>query len=274
MGRAQKKGLQQPTQCTDTDASSAVTLCCAGTAPGWGWSERQLVFKSASSAYQHVPNRVYIGCHNKSSVLQSISSSKQNTADEGVAVCLNEHQVTTGDHSCSFDVEQCSANSEFSNERPINITDEISPTTSSHVDSEQVIRQEWTNLQCSKICTGLQPLPLPPTYHSQYRYCSGRQFEAPQASNSKGKWREDSWNYTDMERGPFYWSHYVSKTFCQHSIPETFQRPGNQELVLSHSIMFYQSSHTHKSLHYTYTELSAFERPELYIKPFIVLAPE
>ena len=274
MGRAQKKGVQQPTQCTDTNASSAVTLCCAGTALGWGWSERQLVFKSASSAYQvHVPNRVYIGCHNESPTLHSLSGSKQNTADEGVAVCPNEHQVITGDHSCSVDVEQCSANSEFSNERPINITDEISPTTSSHVDSEQVIRQEWTNFHCSKICTGLQPLPLPPTYHSQYRYQSSRQFEAPQASKSKGKWSEELWNYADMERGPFYRSHHVSKTFCQHSIQETFQRPGNQELVLCHSIMFYQSSHTHKSLHYTHTELSVFERPELYIKPFIVLAP-
>jgi hypothetical protein len=215
---------------------------------------------------------------------------KQITTDEGVAVYTDEHQIITGDHSYSVKEEHYSANSE----RPINITDEISSATSPHANSEQVIRQEVTHPQFSKVCTGLQPLPLPPTYHSihssQPLSTKNDHLQLPMLNNlpdfecsdqtlkqvsqvliSESERSEEPCYYADMQRGPLY----MSKTFYQHSIQETFQRPvGNQELVLSHSITFYQSSHTHKSLHYMHTERSALERTELYIKPFIVLAPE
>ena len=262
----------------------------------WGWSEQQLVLKSASSASQldafPVSSPVNISCHNESlSRPLSHSSTKQITTDEGVAVYTDEHQIITGDHSCVKEGHR-SANSE----RPINITDGISSATSPHANSEQVIRQEVTDPQCGRICTGLQHLPLPPTYHSSHKSQSHsvnhdlvqlilqdpkyrcQQFEVPQVpqpSVSEGELNEESCCYVDMERGPFYKRrHYVSKTICEHSIQETLQRPGNQELVLSYSIMFYQSSHRYKSPQYIHTQLSALERPELYIKPFIVLEPE
>ena len=212
-------------------------------------------------------------------------------------MCTNEHQVTTGDHSCSVENEQCSANSELSGERPINITDEIPLVASPHANSEQIIGQEVTHPRFGKICTGLQPLPLPPTYHSihssQPLSAKNDHLQLPMLHNynlpdfecsdhtlkqvsqvliSESERSEEPCYYADMQRGPLY---YMSKTFYQHSIQETFQRPaGNQELVSSHSITFYQSSHTHKSLHCTHTERSALERTELYIKPFIVRAPE
>ena len=186
-------------------------------------------------------------------------------------MCSNERQFITGDHLCSVENEQCSTNCEFSNERPINITDEISLVASPHANSEQVIRQEVTHPQFSKICTGLQPLPLPPTYHSihnsrphsaksyhfqqpmlnnlpdvEYSDHNVKQLEVTQVLISESERSEEPCYYADMQRGPLYYkSHYMSKTFCQHSIQETFQRPGNQELVSSHSITFYQSSHTH-----------------------------
>ena len=272
--------------------------CCAGTLLRWGWSEQQLVLKPASSTSQLdaflVSSPVNMDCHNGSpSRPPSHSLTKQITTDEGVAVYTDEHQIITGDHSYSVKEEHYSANSE----RPINITDEISSTTSPHANSEQVIRQEVTNPQCSRICTGLQRLPLPLTYHSSHKSQSHpvnhdlvqllilqdpkyrcQQLEVPQVpqpSISDGELNEESCCYADMERGPFYKrAHYVSKTICEHSIQETLQRPGNQELVLSHSITFYQSSHRYKSPQYTHTQLSALERPELYIKPFIVLEPE
>ena len=212
-------------------------------------------------------------------------------------------QVITGDHSCSVENEQCSANCKFSDERPINITDEIPLVASPHANSEQAIRQEVTHPQYwysnSKICTGLQPLPLPPTYHSihssqSHCHCGNNDhFQLPMLSNlpdfeysdhhlevrqaliREGKRSEDSCYYPDLQRGPFYYkSHYVSQTFCRYCIQETFQRLGNHELVLSNSITFCPSFHRHKSTHYTHTQLSAFEKPELYIKPFIILAPD
>ena len=65
----------------------------------------------------------------------------------------------------------------------------------------------------------------------------------------------------------------MSKTFCECSVQETFQQ-GKHELVVSHSITSYQSFKRHKSQHYIQMQHSALERLELYIKPFIVLAPE
>ena len=211
----------------------------------------------------------------------------------------NECQAITGDHSCSVEVEQCSANGDFSDERPINITDEIPLVASPHANSEQVIRQEVTHPQFSKICTGLQPLPLPPTYHSIHNSqslchcgnnnnfqlpmlsnipdfeCRDHQLEVRQALIREGKRCEDSCYYPDLQRGPFYYkSHYVSQTFCGYCIQETFQRLRNHELVLSNSSTFCQSFHRHKSTHYMHTQLSALEKPELYIKPFIILAPD
>ena len=259
-------------------------IFCAGTMPRSRWSEQQLVLKSASQVDLHVhafpaPSPVN-GRHNPL-LSRPLPRSKPITADEGVAVDTDQHQIMTGDHPCGVEVEHCSVDSE------------ISPVASPHANSEQVIRQEMTTPQCSKLCTGLQSLPLPPTYLSvynshpvnhglvqlpilqdfEYRDYSGRQLEVPQALKSEAKLSEESCYNVDMQRGPLYYkSHYVSKTFC--SIQETFHRPGNQELVLSHSITFYQSSHRYKSTHYTHTEYSALQRPELYIKPFIALVPE
>ena len=140
--------------------------------PRWGRSAQQLLLlKSASSTSTKVhaffkPGNLSIDCHNKklSEPLPHslmINGSKQITADEGVAVHTTEHSIITGYHSYGYEEEQCSANSEFSIERPI--TDEISPAPSLHTNSEQVIRQEVTNARYSKLCTGLEPLPHPPT---------------------------------------------------------------------------------------------------------------
>ena len=273
--------------------------------PRWGRSTQQLlVLKSASSTSTKVhtffkPGNLSIDCHNKklSEPLPHslmVNGSKQITVYEGVAVHTTEHSIITGGHSYGFEEEQCSANSEFSNERPI--TDEISPAPSLHTNSEQVIRQEVTNARCSKLCTGLEPLPHPPTYlsimssqsHSVNHdltqppmvkslpdsKCSdhgGTQLELSLASKSEGKRTKESLYYTDMERGPFYYTiHYVSMVFS--GTQETFHRPGNQELVQSCP---YKCSHKYNnSTQYTHTELSALERPELYIKPFTVLVPD
>ena len=234
------------------------------------------------------------GCRNEKltrPLSHSLSGSKEITTDESVAVYTNEHQVIT---KYSGEVEHCSANSEISSEKPINITDGLSPVASEspHTNSEQVVGQEMTNPRCNEM---LQPLPLPPTYHahsiqnSQYHLqlpmlnntpdfvcCnSDHHLEVPQMLINENKSGIELF-YADMERGPLYYnSHYGCKTLCEHSIQETFHRPGYQELVFSHSITFCQSSqHGYKSTHYTFTELSALERPELYIKPFIALAPE
>ena len=270
--------------------------------PRWGRSTQQLLLlKSASSTSTKVhaffePGNLSIDCHNKklSEPLPHslmINGSKQITADEGVAVHTTEHNIITGGHSYGLEEEQCSANSEFSNERPI--TDEISPAPSLHTNSEQVIRQEVTNAQCSKLCTGLEPLPLPPTNlsimssqsHSVNHdltqplmlpdsKCSdhgGTRLQLSHASKSEGRRTNESLYYTDMERGPFYYtSHYVSMVFS--GTQETFHRPGNQELVQSSP---YKYSHRYNnSTQYTHTEPSALERPELYIKPFTVLVPD
>ena len=185
---------------------------------------------------------------------------------------------------------------EFSSERPISIINGISPATSQHGNSELVIRQEVGHPRCSKICTGLQPL-LPPTYHSIQSHfaendvvkllilnhlrdfecsdCSGKQLKTSHVTISESRSREESWYSVDIQRGPFYYrSHYMSKTFCECSVQETFQRQGKHELVVSHSITSYQSFKRHKSQHYIQMQHSALERLELYIKPFIVLAPE
>ena len=267
---------------------------CAGTISRCGWSEQQLLLKSSASQVDlHVhafPAPSPVNDRHNGLLSSPLPRSKPITADEGVAVNIDQHQTMT---VCSVEVEHCSsADSEFSNERPLNITDEISPVASPHTNSEQVIRQEMTTPQCSKLCTGLQSLPLPPTYLSvynshpvnhclvhlptlQYRNYSGRQLEVPQALTNEVKSSEESCYNVDMQRGPLYYkSHYASKTFCTCSIQETYLRPGNQELVLSHSITFYQSSHRYKSTHYTHTEYSALQGPELYIKPFIALVPE
>ena len=271
------------------------------TVPRWRRNEQQLLLlKSASSTSTKVyqPGDLNIGCHNESvsePLLHSLNGSKKITADEGVAVYTTEHIVVSGNFSCSVEDEQSSANDEFSNERPINI---ISP----HTNSEQVIRQEVTTPQCSNIiCSGLQPLPLPPTYlsikslrsHSinhdpsklpmlkglQYpecSHCSGKQLDIPQTLKSEGTWTKKSWCYADMERGPLYYAnHYVSKAFSGFGIEETVHRPGNQELVLSCPFTLSKCSHRHNhSTQYTRTERSALDRPELYIKPFTVLVPD
>ena len=104
-------------------------------------------------------------------------------------------------------------------------------------------------------------------------YCnSDHHLEVSQMLVNEGNSAAIELFYADMERGPLYFNE--CKTSCEHSIQETFHRPGRQELVLNHSITFCSCSHRYKGTHYTLTELSALERPELYIKPFIALAPE
>ena len=324
MGRTQgkRKGTQHPTQCTDTDTSrmvilslrilklirafgahNAITYCftysCAGTLPRWEWSNEQLLHKSLLSTSDSVPvpERDRSISYRNGKLNGPLS---QITADEGLATYTTEHHIITGaDRSRSAEAEHWSrsANSEFSDERPINITDETSHVASPPTNSEHIIRQEWTNPQylnrLNKICTGLQPLPPPPYcsslhahstkhYHLQLSMlnnipdskCSEHSGEQPanevlQPPIDEGKRSKQTWYYADMERGPLYYkSHCACNTFCDHSIQETFQQPGEQEPVLSHSN---RSSYCNR---YTLTQLNTIERPGLYIKPFIGLAPE
>ena len=165
---------------------------------------------------------------------------------------------------------------------------------SPHINPEQqVIQQEQSESQCSKICTGLQHLVVPQTstYHiipSMQAHSASNDilptpkfnilpdpecidhvpFEALQASECEGEWKEhvQSWNTTDMTWGPF----------CNYgfSIQETFYQPDKQELVLSCPITQICSHNTTKNTHYKHTNPNAFERAELYIKPFTSLVPE
>ena len=80
-----------------------------------------------------------------------------------------EHHIVTG--NCSYSItsvqselpSNCSL--EFSDERPINVTDELTPPTiatctSSHVCLKQKSGEVCAGYQCSHMCTGRQSLPL------------------------------------------------------------------------------------------------------------------
>ena len=227
------------------------------------------------------------------------NTSKQVTTD-GVPVDNDEHQII-----CGGDIEHFSASShDSSDKKPISTTDGVysSQTTSTasvHTNSEQVIQQEWSNPCCSRICTGLQHLPLPATYqprnnsllffvdhnvsmlkllplsisdteYEQHR-CNDDQ-QVIQLPKGAEKPPEELWQCASMERGPLYYTKI--HIFQRCGIQETQQWSGNQQPVFNNSTKFWQCSNTSKNTYNTHTERCALERPELYTKPFIALMPE
>ena len=197
------------------------------------------------------------------------------------------------------DIVQCSASSD-SEKVAVNTTNVVSSTASpgSDSNSEQVIKQERSNPQCSKLCTGLQhvsqlstnnlihnlqahsgnndlSLNSLPNLECSDQVHSSTHLKAPQGSEcEEGTWREQSWHHGDMIQGLFSCtSNDVFRAFCEFSIQETCYQPEKQRLVPNCPITqigFHKCEHTY----YMRTEPNAFDKPELYIKPFIGLAPD
>ena len=134
--------------------------------------------------------------------------------------------------------------------------DVISPTASPdpHSNAEQIIQQERSNAQYSKLCTGLQK-------------------HVSQLSTNHNL-QAHSEHDAHIVRGLFSCtSNDVFRAFCEFSIQETCYQPEKQRLVPNcplTQIGFHKCEHTH----YMRTEPNAFEKPELYLKPFTGLAPD
>lgn len=182
-----------------------------------------------------------------------------------------------GNHSCAVTCIQNIDNTKFP-EKPINVGDEISPKaviTATCPDAN--LKQISTNTQCSKICTGWQHLPLPTTYQPYHmNQSSDLQLQMPTSLHSKLAQLEQKDYSADFDRGLWSFNDENSpKELCVCSTQET-QRPGPQELVLNsnNSIKFwnYPATFTCETAS-TVHELTAFERKDLYIKPFYSVQP-
>ena len=201
-------------------------------------------------------------------------------SDQGVDVHTEEQQIIRGNHFYHITTAHSGLHSnEFSDERPNNVIDELSTSSSSpHTNPKQVIGEERENAHCNTLlCTGrtLQPTNSPspsfsglqelvpnhlPDSLTLYHRCK---LEAPES---------DSWSCcANMHRGSWHYNNYAPKEFYASSIQEslTLQRFGQmQELVLNnHPITF---SYTCTNTCYMLTEL---QRRELYYKPFYSYAP-
>ena len=176
-----------------------------------------------------------------------------------------------------------------STDGPINITHELSIANlgSSTQELKQVFEKESARLHCSSMCTGRQCLPFPPSYQTcltfQPHSFSNRQLLMPNhPSGSLHIHRKvgapeapkTGEEYSDTDRGSWqymFWNNDAPEDFCASSIQETLQKPERMhELVLNNHTKFSQKA----TCTTIYTELSALERRELYIKPFFSLAPE
>ena len=223
------------------------------------------------------------------------------SADQGVDVHTHE-QMITGNH---LSVQSELPSDELSDDRPINITDEFKISTATSSGSpcsnpKQVFEEESANTHYSILCAGQQRLALPPTYQpskSPYHSFSDLQLLIPnhlpdsapihhRHQNSRKevapKTGEESWWCTDLNRGSWHYmlrNDETHKQFYEDGIQETLHRPRQQELVCHmHTITFWQCSQICTTAStvscYRYPEIGAFERRELYVKPFYSLAPE
>ena len=222
----------------------------------------------------------------------------------------DEMVVTTGRNKIEQvshqEVDLCTGNHSHiqrelpSTDRPINITHELSIANlgSSTQELKQVFEEESARLHCSSMRTGRQCLPFPPSYqtcltfqphsfsdlqllmpnhlpgslHIHHRCQNSRKLGAPEAPKTGEE-------YSDMDRGSWQYvfrNNDAPEDFCASSIQETLQKPEQMhELVLNNHTKFSQKATCTTTKHcYIYTELSALERRELYIKPFFSLAPE
>ena len=183
-----------------------------------------------------------------------------------------------------------------STDRP---TDEFELSTTnlgSMQELKQIFEEESATLHCNSMCTGRQRLLFSPSYQTSltfqphsfsdlqqlapnhlpgsHRRCqNSRKLGAPDAPKTNEE-------YSDMDCGLWqcmFRNNDAPEDFYASSIQETLERPGQmQELVLNnHTITFSHRPTCTTTRHcYIYTELSALERRELYIKPFFSLAPE
>ena len=276
-----------------SDESSASTLC------------RRCAFLFSSISQTTFVCTCYTCCKNFSALLNVFKLPCSKSGDEMVHSQQNT-PVSTVEQVSHQEVDLCTGNNSYikselpSTDRP---TDEFELSTanlgSSPQELKQVFEEESANLHCSSMCTGRQRLLFPPSYQSSvtfqphsfsdlqllmpnhlpgflhiHRWCqNSRKLGAPEAPKSGEE-------YSDMDRGSWqcmFRNNDAPEYFDAPSIQERSKRPGEMhELVLNNrTIMFSHRPTCTTTIHcYIYTELSALERRELYIKPFYSLAPE
>lgn len=162
-------------------------------------------------------------------------------------------------------------------EMPINVA---IAATCPDTNSKQISNQ-W-----SEICTGRQHFPLPITYqphhmnHSsdlQLKMPNSLHIQQPAAGTPQAQNDIDvPYYFTDLDRGSWSFNYHDQnrpKELCECT--QETQRPGPQELVLnsSKSIKFWNHPSTFTCTTSMEHELIAFEREDLYIKPFHSLQP-